>query len=253
VNHRWLVPLISLGLAAGCAGPSDNAKKKPNATVAAAFQEIGARELSLGLPDAAVRDLTRALQADDSDPNTYHYLGLAYLRLKRYREAEQVLDAGLERGPEIGEIHNTLGTLYSLQRRWPEAQAAFQRALECADYRTPEVALFNIGRVYSEQGDDASAAAFFQRAIAANPSYAPPYLELARIREASGDVAGADQVLRDALTRIPDNGSLFFARGKLLYRQHRYQQALAALNEARRLVTDESERAEIQRYIDILE
>lgn len=250
---RWILFLLTVGLVAGCAGTSDSTKKKPDVKVAAAFQEIGARELAMGLPDAAVRDLNRALEADDSNPMTYQYLGLAYLRLQQYRQAEQVLDMAVKRGPEIGEIHNARGTLYSLQRRWTEAEAAFQRALECADYRTPEVALFNIGRVHAEQSDFPAAAAAYQKAIAANPSYLPPYLELARIREEQGDSAGADRVLTDALTRFPDNGAVLFARGKLLYRQHRYQQALAALSEARRLVTDENERAEIQRYIDILE
>jgi Tfp pilus assembly protein PilF len=252
VNH-WVLTLLFLWLAAGCAGPAGPAKKKPDPKVSAAFQEIGARELALGLPAAAVRDLNRALEADDTNPMTYHYLGLAYLQLHQYVEAEQVLHIAVERGPEIGEIHNTLGTLYSLQRRWTEAQAAFQRALACADYRTPEVALFNLGRVQAEQGDFTAAAADYQKAIAANPGYAPPYLELAHMREEAGDLKGADETLRDALTRFPDNGSIFFARGKLLYRQHLYQQALAALSEARRLVSDENERAEIQRYIDILE
>jgi Tfp pilus assembly protein PilF len=251
--NRWILISLAAWLVAGCAGTSGNAKKKPDLKVAAAFQEIGARELTLGLPDAAARDLNRALEADDTNPMTYQYLGLAYLQLHQYGSAEQVLQIAVERGPEIGEIHNTLGTLYSVQRRWPEALAAFQRALECADYRTPEVALFNIGRVNAEQGDLTAAAAAYQKAIAANPGYAPPYLELSHMREQAGDLAAADQVLRDALTRFPDNGSIFFARGKLLYRQHLYQQALAALSEARRLVKDENERAEIQRYIDILE
>jgi type IV pilus biogenesis/stability protein PilW len=251
--NRWILALLSLWLVAGCAGTSGGTKKQQNSTVAAAFQEIGARELALGLPEAAIGDLTRALEADDADPNTYHFLGLAYLQLQQYRDAEQVLGIAVERGPEIGEIHNTLGTLYSVQRRWPEAQAAFQRALQCTDYRTPEVALYNIGRVHAEQGDFAAAAVALQQAIAANPGYAPPYLELAHVRDEAGDPEGANQVLQDALTRFPDNGSIFFARGKLLYRQHLYQQALAALSEAHRLVKNESERAEIQRYIDILE
>jgi type IV pilus biogenesis/stability protein PilW len=250
---RWILALLTLSLLAACAGTSGTGKKKPNPTAAAAFQEIGARELALGMPEAAVRDLTHALEADDTDPHTYHYLGLAYLQLQQYPEAEQVLNLAVKYGPEIGEVHNTLGTFYSVQGRWPEALAAFQRALQCPDYRTPEAALFNIGRVHAEQGDLAAASDAFQQAIAANPGYAPPYLELARMREAAGDLVGADEILRDALTRFPDNGSIFFTRGKLLYRRHLYQQALAALGKARRLVTDESERAEIQRYIDILE
>jgi type IV pilus biogenesis/stability protein PilW len=248
---RWLSTLLSLMLAAGCAGISDKAKK--NATVAATFQEIGARELSLGMPEAAIRDLLRALAADDTNPATFHYLGLAYLQLQQYGEAEQSLTMALKLAPEDGEIHNSVGTLYSMLRQWPQAEAAFQRALQCPDYRTPEIAHYNLGRVQAEQGNTSAAIAALGQAETANPGYLPPYLEMARLHEAQGDLGAADEVLQRALTRFPDNVSILFARGKLLYRQQRYERALAVLGDARRLATDDVLRAEIQRYIDILE
>jgi len=249
---RWLSALLSLLLVAGCAGTPDRAKKS-NATVAATFLEIGARELSLGMPEAAIRDLLRALEADDTNPATFHYLGLAYLQLQQYREAEQALTMALKLAPEDGEIHNSVGTVYSVLRQWPEAEASFQRALQCPDYRTPEIAHYNLGRVQAEQGNTAAAITALQQAEADNPDYLPPYLEMARLQEAQGDLGAADAVLQRALTRFPDNVSILFARGKLLYRQHRYRQALAVLNDARRLATDDALRADIQRYIDILE
>jgi len=249
---RWLSTLLSLLLVAGCAGAPSKAKKN-NATVAATFQEIGARELSLGMPEAAVRDLLRALAADDTNPATFHYLGLAYLQLQQYGEAEQSLTMALKLAPEDGEIQNSVGTLYSLLRQWPEAEAAFRRALECPDYRTPEIAHYNLGRVQAELGNTNAAIEALEQAEAANPGYLPPYLEMARLQEAQGDLGAADEVLQRALTRFPDNVSILFARGKLLYREHRYERALAVLSDARRLATDDALRAEIQRYIDILE
>lgn len=247
----WLPALVSLLFAAGCAGTPS--KTKPNATVAATFHEIGARELSLGMPEAAIRDLLRALEADDSNPATFHYLGLAYLQLQQYREAEQSLARALDLAPEDGEIHNSMGTLHSLLGQWPAAEAAFQHALQCPDYRTPEIAYYNLGRVQAELGNASAAITALEQAEAANPGYLPPYLEIARLQEAQGNMAAADTVLQRALTRFPDNVSILFARGKLLYRQHRYPQALAALSDARRLAPDDALRAEIQRYIDILE
>lgn len=249
---RWLSALLSLLLAAGCAGTPGKAKNN-DASVAATFQEIGARELSLGMPEAAIRDLQRALAADDTNPATYHYLGLAYLQLRQYRDAEESLAMALKLAPEDGEILNSVGTLHSLLGQWAEAEAAFRHALQCPDYRTPEIAHYNLGRVQAEQGNTGAAITALEQAEADNPGYLPPYLEMARLHEAQGDLGAADAVLQRALTRFPDNVSILFARGKLLYRQHRYQQALATLNDARRLATDDALRADIQRYIDILE
>ena len=159
----------------------------------------------------------------------------------------------LKLAPDDGAIHNSLGTLHSLLQQWPEAEASFQRALQCPNYRTPEIAYYNLGRLHAEQGDIPAAISSLQQAETANPGYLPAYLEMARLQEAQGDADAADAGLQRALTRFPDNVSILFARGKLLYRQHRYQQALAALRDAHRLATDDALRAEIQRYIDILE
>jgi Tfp pilus assembly protein PilF len=248
----WILPSLALALA--CAGPSSPRKPDPaDREVAVTYREIGARELSMGMTERAAQDLLRSLGLNDADPHTHHYLGLAYLQLDQYPDSEKAIARALELDPAFGEAHNTLGTLYSVQERWPEAEEAFRRALATPGYPTPEVAHFNLGRVYSERGDPQAARVAFEAALDANPAYLPPALQLADILAEAGDWQGAESTLRAALTRYPDSAQIHFLLGKQLYRRHRYRESLAALKEAMRLAEDAGLRGEVQRYIDILE
>lgn len=74
-------------------------------------------------------------------------------------------------GPEVN-----LGLLYLRDSRLPEAEAAFNAALERSP--TNAVAGNELGIVLRRQGKFAEAEAAYQRTIASDPNYAPAHLNL---------------------------------------------------------------------------
>lgn len=72
----------------------------------------------------------------------------------------------------------------------------------------------------------------FRQAIEMDGTFGPAYLGLAELREATGDIDEARQVLALALEKIPSLNEARLAQADLLHRAKRYTQATQALIEA---------------------
>ncbi|MBN2505107.1 MAG: tetratricopeptide repeat protein [Verrucomicrobia bacterium] len=84
------------------------------------------------------------------DPNGWTKLGAAYLRARRWDDAEKVLNHALqELGVHTPELWNNLGIAQTQRRRITDAAAAFNAALELQPDHAP--ALLNLARLYHRQ------------------------------------------------------------------------------------------------------
>ena len=99
--------------------------------------------------------------------------------------------------------------------------------------------LTNLGTLYLERGEIDEATSSFNQAMKLDPTFIQASANLADVHRARGDEAGAEQVLRDALTRNPDAAALHHALGLSLIRQGRTADALVALEKARRLAPED--------------
>jgi tetratricopeptide (TPR) repeat protein len=108
------------------------------------------------------------------------------------------------------------------------------RPAETPSLRTPEVRErwndYGIGLLL--QGDIKSAEAAFLHVTALEPGYADGWVNVARARIQEGDMAGAEQMLRQALTVDPKLAKTHFFLGTVLKNLGRYDEALTALGEA---------------------
>jgi tetratricopeptide (TPR) repeat protein len=91
-----------------------------------------------GHPDEAIRELSRAVSVDPSDPYAYFYLGRAYIAEKNYAQAMTFLKRA-----EIG--------FGSQNAAWLSETLGFE------------------GLAYEESGRDTAAAAAYQQALQVNP------------------------------------------------------------------------------------
>jgi tetratricopeptide (TPR) repeat protein len=74
-----------------------------------------------------------------------------------------------------------------------------------------------------------------ETALSLDPAFAPAAVNLADLDRALGHDAGGERVLREAITRSPDDASLQYALGLALIRQGKKPEALGHLAEATRL------------------
>ena len=98
-------------------------------------------------PDKAVPLFYKAVSEGKNDPKINLYLGVCYISLGKYTEAEQQLLAGKSKDPTGSYLYSyNLGNIYFLQSRFTEAEEAYTAAL--AARRAYPPALLNRANTY---------------------------------------------------------------------------------------------------------
>ena len=76
--------------------------------------------------------------------------------------------------------------------------------------------LLNMGRLYEALGNEAEARRYFESAVAADPTYVDPQLDLVRLDRAAGRSRQALDCTERVLGVEPDSGSAWLVKGVLL-------------------------------------
>lgn len=103
------------------------------------------------------------------------YLGWVYSFLKLYDEAIAECRRAIELDPDFGNPYNDIGAYLIELQRPADAIPWFERALQAPRYDARCYPLYNLGRVYENQGRWQQALDYYRRALTENPAY-----ELAR-------------------------------------------------------------------------
>ena len=118
-----------------------------------------------------------------------------------------------------------------------EQRAIFERAI--AEYRAAQAfnadradGWLNLGALEVRLGNRQQAEADYRRAIRLQPSFIPPYINLADLYREEGRDADGEPVLRQVLALHPDSGDVHHALGLLLVRQKRMDEALHEIAKA---------------------
>src|SRR5581483_9984079 len=95
---------------------------------AMAHRDLGMILLKKGEFADAARHLEQAASLGLSRPQLFNFLGIAYSRTGRYRDAIQVYGKALEKEPEYAEAHLNLSYVYEKLNRTREAHAEYETA-----------------------------------------------------------------------------------------------------------------------------
>jgi tetratricopeptide (TPR) repeat protein len=229
-------------------------------------RNLGVAFYKTGMLDEAAREFRRVVDLRPSEGSAHLFLGLVALRQARWREAVDMLRLAAERGGNRPAVLHNLGLAYELVGRLPEAEAAYAEAATRA--QTDGRIYLGWGIVTLKLGDFAGAAGrldrakellgtvppatwFWARTLAAAsagefdlaeqlaeegaeayPSHAVLLNNLAVLKELSGDLEGAEELLRGALKNEPSMPQLSKNLGELAYRASRYDEAWEVYNRA---------------------
>jgi tetratricopeptide (TPR) repeat protein len=118
----------------------------------AALKEIDAyrQKFAAGKIEESARHLEKALRIYPNLPAAHYNLGLCYAKLRTYDKAIVEFQTAAEGEPRLVEPWINLGSVYFLERRYPDGEAAARRALDL-DPVNP-VARYLLGRVLALQG-----------------------------------------------------------------------------------------------------
>ena len=99
-----------------------------------------------GGPDLAVYEYRRAVQFNPSYAEAYNNLGVIYLEIKRYQDAEKAFIKALEVKPDFFEARNNLALVYMHVKRYHKALQELQEVVRVVPYNA-EVH-FNLAVLY---------------------------------------------------------------------------------------------------------
>jgi tetratricopeptide (TPR) repeat protein len=269
---KALFGLITAGFAHRV-GTSAAAAPKVNDSRIEEHRNLGIAFYKAGMFDEALREFRRVADLRSTDASAPLFLGLIALRQARWDEAVQAFGQAIEKGgPRPAALHN-LGLALERLGRLEEAEAAYSDAagrarddarimlgwgivaVKRGDYQVaqgrlaraqellggrPAPALWHWAATLAHAGleDEAAALASAKAGAAAYPASAVLQNNLAVLLELSGDVAGAEKVLRTALAEDAALPQVSKNLADILYRNGRYDEAREAYERAAKLAPE---------------
>jgi tetratricopeptide (TPR) repeat protein len=174
--------------------------------------------LPLNQVDASIRQYEQQLSAAPDNANARFNLALLYKRARRYTDALASYEAAIELGIDhVEEVYSNIGVLYSEMRHGGKAREMYEKALEIdADYIP---ALFNLAGLFEETGERQPAIELYRQILSLDPTY---HDALSRLAYAQRATSADDEIvhqLRAAIGAARDpvvREGLNFALGKSL-------------------------------------
>ena len=199
-RDRNLILATLLSLLVGCATSGSSTRpapetnpENPKTKAAALYTDLGQKYMAQGKLEVALENLNKALAADNNHADAHTVIGLLYERIGDNTKAEQHYRRAAELMPKSGNENNNYGAFLCKIGRYDESAVYFVRAIADPFYQTPAVALTNSGTC--------------------------------AIKGGKLDVAEND--LRGALDRQPDNAEALFQMATVLYLKNDFFRARA--------------------------
>ncbi|XP_057381261.1 protein O-mannosyl-transferase TMTC2-like [Daphnia carinata] len=192
---------------------------------------------STGRKDEAEQAYKKALSYRNNMADVHYNLGILYQEQKRYEEAIQSYRSAVHYRPRMAMAHLNMGLVLALMGMKEEAIEVYRRCSQLdgsglKDPRTHETtkisALFNLGRLYADDGQYTKAIDVYNEAIQRMPTHYQPqslynmlgeaYFKLDRLKD-------AEHWYREALRAKADHVPAHLTYGKLLTKMNRLHEA----------------------------
>jgi Tfp pilus assembly protein PilF len=156
-------------------------------------------------PQVAMKETEDALTFDPENAEAWHVKALLlHHSFQRLDEAQTAYMKALELKKPFSEARNNLGNLYMDLKRYDDAIASYQAALEDVMYPTPYMAQGNMGWAYFRKGDHKQAIELLKSATNANQKYCLGYLQLGQVFEAENNAAESCKYFARFREHCPD-------------------------------------------------
>jgi tetratricopeptide (TPR) repeat protein len=216
---NYLQPRLDLALVHAVVGNNTRALEELDAAKELApenpvvWNRIGNAALDLADHQRAIAAFLRLKQLAPEIGTTWLNLGRAYAQAGEQTEAISALEKTISINPGLAEGYEVLFRLYAQSRRWAEAENAARRMANAlpADYRS----YYYLAASGFEQGKNAEASRYAQKALQINPRAAEVYLMLADVYARAQNFAAALENVERALTLAPNNKAALDLRERL--------------------------------------
>jgi type IV pilus assembly protein PilF len=189
----------------------------------------GLTYLTSGRADLAIEQFKKAISLDAKYYHAYKGLGIAYVQMKNFKEAEKAQRKCLEINPDFADARNDLGgTLISMGRR-DEARKEWIVAYASPFNPSPDQTAWNLANSYVDDNNVAEATRWYQAALQHNPKYAPAHVGLASMLVAQNRLDEAIADLESAQQAAKEDGLIAYSLGTAYYKAGRFAEARTQL------------------------
>jgi tetratricopeptide (TPR) repeat protein len=189
---------------------------------------MGYAALQAGHPVPAASAMRRALDLGLQDAAAHYHYGCALASMNQHEAAAAVFEQALARRPDFLLARTNLANCFLELREFAQAEKHYRLVLQAEPGNL--AACHNLGQVFALTQRADEAIAYFQRAAEAAPTIAEVWATLATVQETNNDLAGAQHSAGRALALEPHNVTANTAIARVLRRQDRPLDALAALD-----------------------
>ena len=158
-----------------------------------------------------------------------------YLRNFTWKTPETLWTAALERAPNQLRVHHNLGLYYQNQGLTEKAMKAYNRALESrVTHRRNETFMthYQLGRLYSELGDDQQAKRHYLEAVRLEPTLSLALVNLTALYDRENNQELADYYLIEAFKVNPKDPLINLNMGIWCLRNGKVEEAIQHLHMA---------------------
>jgi tetratricopeptide (TPR) repeat protein len=210
----------TLNLVIGATAASRAADTAEMTKLLSAAFDAGVAAASAGNHEGAIAKFQEAITLVPGCYDCYNNMGLSYVQLKKYDEAEAAYKKSIEVRPDDPGAYNGLANLYNTQKKFDLAAEASAKATQLAGDGGAGAAgggnadqLYNQGVVLWNAGKIPDAKKQFEAALAANPNHAEAHYQLGMALVNEGNMAGAATEFETYLKLSPNGPNAATAKG----------------------------------------
>jgi len=185
------------------------------------------RSGNLGQAELLYRQI---LQADPSNADAHHLLGLVAHQTGHNETGASLVRQAISLQPAVADYHANLGTVLMSLSQFEEAAQSLQQAL--AINPNYAEAHYNLGNVHTKQGLLAEAGECFRRALNINPQFADAYNNLGHVLKDQGQLREAIDSYKQALRINPHQVEALNNLGVALGEMGQLEEGLACYRQA---------------------
>lgn len=206
-NHKRLLPgtriicilffVLSLFSCATMTNPIDIKN-------AEAHNKLGISNLNEGHLNEAFVEFQKAIKLDPENKESLNYLGYVSARFYKYDDAIAYYMRAISVDPEYSEAMNNLGVVYLDIENWDKAIEYFKAALNNKVYSTPEKAFTSMGYAYYKKGELTYAEEALKEALIRNQAFPLAMYTLGMVYLDRGDDKAAIRKFEQAVEILPN-------------------------------------------------
>jgi tetratricopeptide (TPR) repeat protein len=214
-------------------------------TLGAKFKDPSAFDLKIVALDCVLlhdyvdadKWLTKSVELDPNNFETWYYLGRARYNEERFQDAIPAFQKGLALDPHNVKAEDNLGLSYAALNRRDEAVAAYQKAIGWqADSLIKDSGPYiDLGTLLLDENRAEEAVGYLSQGAAISPEESRGHAGLGRAYSKLNNLPKAQDELEKAVLLAPDNGPLHYVLGQVYRKQGLLDKANAEFDRSTQL------------------